>query len=211
MLTNAVPGRKATVACVAVSMSSILALGESTSHIFGPSRRLVATPCQSPPSARARGAGAFGGVVGRRARSSWTSAGIPPIPAILRHSSGIRPPRRSPSPPPIHTMLFMLSGGQRGVAIDADDRGTICLSGLRTARPNSLVPSPRPPDVPSTILCVAHGDMDAAVGLANTRRRRTPTTAKLRCDLSLSLTHAVRTPPSPPQPSRRTATACSSP
>ena len=70
MFTNALSRRKAAVACVAVSMSSIRALGQSTSQIFGPSRRRVATPFQSPPSARARGAGAFGGVVGRRARSS---------------------------------------------------------------------------------------------------------------------------------------------
>ena len=95
MFTNAVPRRKAALACVAVSMSSILALGQSTSQIFGPSRRRVATPCQSPPSARARGAGAFGGVVGRRARSSWTSCDSS---TFVRHSTAPTFPLPSSDP-----------------------------------------------------------------------------------------------------------------
>ena len=101
MFTNAVPRRKAALACVAVSMSSIRALGQSTSQIFGPSRRRVATPFQSPPSARARGAGAFGGVVGRRARSSWTSAGIPDScdsSTFVRHSTAPTFPLPSSDP-----------------------------------------------------------------------------------------------------------------
>jgi len=58
MFTNALSRRKAAVACVAVSMSSIRALGQSTSQIFGPSRRRVpprANHHQVPvPAARAR-------------------------------------------------------------------------------------------------------------------------------------------------------------
>ena len=95
MFTNAVPRRKAALACVAVSMSFIRALGQSTSQISGPSRRRVATPCQSPPSARARGAGAFGGVVGRRARSSWTSCDSS---TFVRHSTAPTFPLPSSDP-----------------------------------------------------------------------------------------------------------------
>jgi len=95
MFTNALSRRKAAVACVAVSMSSIRALGQSTSQIFGPSRRHVATPYQSPPSARDRGAGAFGGVVGRRARSSWTSCDSS---TFVRHSTAPTFPLPSSDP-----------------------------------------------------------------------------------------------------------------
>ena len=95
MFTNAVPRRKAALACVAVSMSFIRALGQSTSQIFGPSRCRLATPCQSPPSARARGAGAFGGVVGRRARSSWTSCDSS---TFVRHSTAPTFPLPSSDP-----------------------------------------------------------------------------------------------------------------
>jgi len=65
MFNKALARRKAAVACVSVSFGAIGARAQRTSQIFAPSCRRVAMPLNTSPCARARGAGAFGGVVVR--------------------------------------------------------------------------------------------------------------------------------------------------
>ncbi len=141
-------------------------------------------------------------------------------------SRSFRPPPTTSPPPTSQTILYMSSGGRRGgrASLSTATAEKIRL-GLRTAvrtpygRPNSVRPSelvsfhiPGHPTSPYRY-CVLHMVIwTRRRGLRKTRRRAATDEPRSLISLSLfpSLALAPLTP-SPPQPSRRTATACSSP